>query len=350
MTFTLRIGISAFSYTTATGLSALTAGAVSHDQVTRFLASEDFDAKALWQLVKPLVREVERADGVLIIDDTVEEKPYTDESDLVCWHFDHSQGRSVKGINLVNVLYEAGGMRVPVGYETVEKTLRTWDKKKGKWQKKSAVSKNEQVRGMLNLCISNALKFRYVLADTWYAAAETMELVHSQLKKHFVMPVKSNRKVALSLEDKQQGNYQAVSSLTLEADTVTKVYVEQLAFPVLLARQVFTNEDGKEGVLYLLTDDLTLDYAALTTLYQKRWGVETFYKSLKSNASLAKSPGKSLRTQKNHIFCAIYAFIKLERLSILSRINHFALRSQVYLKALQASFEELRRLQVEAAA
>jgi hypothetical protein len=145
--------LSAFSYTTATGLSVLTAGAVSHDQVTRFLASEDFDAKALWQLVKPLVREVERADGVLIIDtrftghlDTVEEKPYTDESDLVCWHFDHtryaghlSQGRSVKGINLVNVLYEAGGMRVPVGYETIEKTLRTWDKKKGKWQKKSAV-------------------------------------------------------------------------------------------------------------------------------------------------------------------------------------------------------------------
>ena len=82
--------LSSFGYTTATGLSALTSGAVSHDQVTRFLASEDFGAKALWQLVKPLVREVEKADGVLIIDDTVEEKPYTDESELVCWHYDHS--------------------------------------------------------------------------------------------------------------------------------------------------------------------------------------------------------------------------------------------------------------------
>ena len=81
---------------------------------------------------------------MLIIDDTVEEKPYTEtivrdlssESELVCWHYDHSQGRSVKGINIVNILYEAGGVQVPVGFETVEKTLQVWDKKKGKWQKK----------------------------------------------------------------------------------------------------------------------------------------------------------------------------------------------------------------------
>lgn len=258
--------LSSFGSTTATGLSALTSGAVSHDQVTRFLASEDFDAKALWRLVKPLVREVESADGVLIIDDTVEEKPYTDESELVCWHYDHSQGRNVKGINLVNVLYEAGGARVPVGFEPVEKNLPGWNEKKRKWQKKSAVSKNEQVRKMLKACAGNAVKFSYVLADTWYAAAETMGLIHQELEKHFVMLVKTNRKVALSLEDNEQENYQAVSSLTFEADTPLEVWVEQLAFPRLLAKQLFIDEEVKEGVLYLLTDDVTLDYAAITTL------------------------------------------------------------------------------------
>lgn len=342
--------LSSFGQATATGLSALTSGAVSHDRVTRFLASEDFDAKALWQLVKGSVREIENDKGVLIVDDTVEEKPYTDESDLVCWHYDHAQGRSVKGINLVNILYEAGGARVPVSFETVEKTLQVWNEKKSKWQKKSAVSKNEQVRTMLKACVGNAMKFSYVLADTWYAAAETMKLIHEELKKHFVMPVKSNRKVALCAEDKEQGNFQAVSSLALEENTTLTVYVEQLDFPVLLAKQVFTNEEGKEGVLYLLTDDPALDYAALTTLYQRRWSVETFHKSLKSNAALAKSPTKTVRTQKNHLFCAIYAFVKLEKLSIFNHTNHFALRSQVYLKALQASFNELRRLQLMAAA
>lgn len=342
--------LSSFGHTTATGLSAVTAGGVSHDQVTRFLAQDEFDAKTLWQLVKPLVRELESGNGVLILDDTIQEKRYTDESELVCWHFDHSQGRSVKGVNLVNLLYEVDGVRVPVGYRSVDKTLKVWDEKRGKWQPKSPTSKNEHARDMLRACADQVLKFRYVLADSWYASVETMKTVHEELKKNFVMPVKANRKVALSRAHKQQADYHSVCSLELEENTVTKVYVEQLAFPLLLAKQVFINEDGSQGVLYLVTDDLTLDYAALTTLYQRRWSVETFHKSLKSHAALAKSPTKTMRTQKNHIFCAVYAFVKLERLSLKSNTNHFALRSQIYLKALQAAFHELRALQFATAA
>jgi hypothetical protein len=39
----------------------------------------------VWRLVKPMVRNLEdEEEGVLIIDDTIEEKPYTDESELVC--------------------------------------------------------------------------------------------------------------------------------------------------------------------------------------------------------------------------------------------------------------------------
>lgn len=336
--------LSSFSYTTATGLSALTGGAISHDKVTRFLSSEDFEAKHLWQLVKPYARRFEGDDGVLIVDDTIEEKPYTDESELVCWHYDHSQGRSVKGINLVNVLYEIGGLRLPVNYVAVEKAAWEWDKKKEKWKRKSAVSKNEHARAMLKACVGNNLKFRYVLSDVWYGSADTMRLIHEGLQRYFVMPVKSNRKVALSPYEKQQGRYQNVESMTLEPNRVYKVYVEQLDFPLLLIKQVFKNEDGHEGVLYLVTNDLTLDYAGITTLYQKRWSVETYHESIKGNASLAKSPTKTKRTRKNHIFAAVYAFIKLEMLSVKVQLNHFAIRSKLYLKALERSFEELRHL------
>src|SRR3954463_3602940 len=111
--------LSAFSYTTATGLSKMTNQEVSHDKVTRFLSEEDLDSRVLWRLVKPLVRELEKEEeeeeeGVLIIDDTIEEKPYTDESELVCWHYDHSEGRNVKGINLLSALYRIGDVSIPV--------------------------------------------------------------------------------------------------------------------------------------------------------------------------------------------------------------------------------------------
>jgi hypothetical protein len=96
--------------TTATGLAALVDGRLSHDAITRFLAGGGVEAtaKEWWLCVKPLVRRTEREEGVLIFDDTVIEKPHTDENALVCWHFDHSKGRSIKGVNLLTALYQVG--------------------------------------------------------------------------------------------------------------------------------------------------------------------------------------------------------------------------------------------------
>jgi len=45
---------------------------------------------------------------VLIFDDTIQEKAWTDENEVMCWHFDHCSGRSVRGINLLNALYSSG--------------------------------------------------------------------------------------------------------------------------------------------------------------------------------------------------------------------------------------------------
>lgn len=73
--------LSAFSATTATGLSAMVDGEISHDQVTRFLSKQDYGSKDLWLHVKSTVREIENDDGVLIFDDTIQEKAWTDESE-----------------------------------------------------------------------------------------------------------------------------------------------------------------------------------------------------------------------------------------------------------------------------
>lgn len=96
--------------------------------------------------------------------------------------------------------------------------------------------------------------------------------------------------------------------------------------------------------MYLACSDLDLPADALETIYQKRWKVEVFHKTLKSNAALAKSPTKRVRTQSNHVFMALYAAFSLEWLRIKHRINPFALRSKLYLKAIQHAFDELQRL------
>ena len=46
--------------------------------------SEKLNGKDLWLYIKPKVREVEAAGGALILDDCIEEKPYTDENEIMC--------------------------------------------------------------------------------------------------------------------------------------------------------------------------------------------------------------------------------------------------------------------------
>ena len=59
---------------------------------------------------------------VLTVDNSILEKPHTDPSALICTHWDHSQGRFVKGLNFVSLLYQAGDLALPIAVELIEKT------------------------------------------------------------------------------------------------------------------------------------------------------------------------------------------------------------------------------------
>jgi len=337
--------ISSFGQTTATGLATLLQGGISHDQVTRFLASKPRTAADLWRIAKPFVRRIQSDLGVMIVDDSVSEKPYTDENDIVCWHYDHAHNRTVKGINFLTSLYHNQGISLPIGFALIAKTERYIDKKDGKEKRRSPITKNEYYRQLLEQAVQNQVPFRYVLNDVWYSAAENMKFVKHTLGKDFIMPIKTNRKVALSLADKHQGRYVRVDTLALEPNVTYPIYLESVDFPMVLVKQVFVNEDDSLGILYLVTSDPTLSSDDLTTLYQRRWNVEPYHKSLKQNASLEKSPTQTVTTQTNHFFAALCAFIKLEMLKVTTKLNHFALKTKLYVNALHVAFSTLQELQ-----
>jgi DDE superfamily endonuclease len=339
--------LSSFGQASATNLSRLSDGAISHDRVTRFLNAEEQTSAALWQQVKSLVRQVEQENGVLIIDDSIADKSYTDENDLIAWHYDHALGRNVKGINFLTAMYQVPEAALPVAFDLVTKTVPYIDKKSGKPKRKSAVTKNERFRLLLHVCQHNQLLFKYVLADAWYSSADNMRYVKLTLQKDFIFPLKENRKVALSAAAQQTKEFQAVNRLELPEGTTQTVWLEELAFAVQLVRQVFTNDDGSEGVRYLVTSDLTLDWKQLTETYQRRWSIEPYHKSLKQNAGLEKSPTRRERTQRNHFFASVCAYLKLERLRLRTSLNHFALKAKLYLSALKAAHEEFVKLKKE---
>lgn len=335
--------IASFGLTTATGLSNLLDGEISHDKITRFLSSKLKTSKDLWQFVKPMIREIETDTGCLIIDDSIEEKPYTDENDIVCWHFDHSKGVNVKGINFISCLYQTAAISLPIGFELVKKTEVYLDPKDHKQKRRSPISKNQMARSQIAAAIRNKVKFRFVLFDVWFSSVENMRFILNH-QKHFICPLKSNRKVALSLRDKLHGRWYKLETLAIEVNQTRFIYLEGLETPVLLVTQVFTNEDGKTAVQYLISSDSKLSTDDITTGYKKRWRVEEYHKSLKQNVSLERSPTQTEVTQTNHFFAALCGYIKLERLKIKTKQNHFALKSKLYLKALLSGFQTLRNL------
>lgn len=325
---------------TCTGLSCMMEGAISHDKLTRLLSSGYMNEEYLWNSAKPICHEIRDSEAVFIVDESIEAKPYTDENELICWHYDHASGKHIKGVGILTGLYHSQEMSVPAVIEFVTKPIQTINKK-GKQVRKSRESKNELFRRIVAHAFYN-LDFGYVLADSWFGNSENMSFIHQQYSGKFIFAIKSNRKVALTLEDKIKGRYTSIKSLKLEGRTAV-VWVEQLDFPILITCQVFKNGDDT-AALYLASNDLNLSYEQITTIYKRRWKVEEYHKSIKSNASFSKSPTRRVVTQKSHFIASISAFNRFELLKVRKNKNHFALKNYLNIVALRKARIELKEL------
>ena len=328
-------------------MSELLSGDISHDKITRFLSSEFFDEKYLWRKVKKLVRAFENEDACLVIDDTVIEKPYMDGNEIISWHYDNKEGKPVKGINLLSAFYNSEKfgqvLRVPVGFRIIEKTEEYIDEKSGEQKRRSPVTKNEMMQEMIKRLIQNQVKFRYILADSWFSSAENMRFI-AKREKVFIFELKCNRLIAFNEQQRNQGLFERLDEAIVPEEKPRKVWIKDLQFPVLLFKQVFKNTDGTVGERFLVSNDLTLTSDRFITLYKKRWGVEEYHKSLKQNASIGKSPAYTERTQSNHIFSSIYAYVKFEKMKLVTKSNHFSLKTKIYMASLKTAMIEFQAL------
>ena len=139
-----------------------------------------------------------------------------------------------------------------------------------------------------------------------------------------------------------------VDSVPLETGEVRAVYLEGVDCPLVLVKQLFANEDRStvsQATQYLVCSDVTCTFDQITAIYQRRWNVEEYHKSLKQNASLQRSPTHTVCTQTNHLFASLCGYVKLELLKLSNHLNHFALKSSIYLRALQIAFDAFRQLQ-----
>ena len=346
----INFTISSFGKIEMTKLSQLTGN--SHDVFTKnlLLNSSIEDDKKLWERVKPLLRDYENErSGCIIVDDMLINKQWTSVNDIVCWHYDHVSQRMQKGILMLNFHYtDDSGISIPLGYELISKTEEVWSNEYQKYIKKSLFTKNEIMQDKLTILHHhNRLKYKYILFDKWFASTKNMVFIEEELGKKFVCPIKSNRKIALSEKERNKGKYVSISGIDIEGGSSRLVYIRGFEKPLKLIKQVVKNgNDGKSTYLYLVTNDIDLSSNEILEIYKRRWKIEEYHKSLKQNLHIEHSPTKVETSQGNHIYLAVLGFIKLEKLRLNYKMNHFAIKEKIYIEALKSAYQKVGELQV----
>ncbi len=151
-----------------------------------------------------------------------------DVFNIVCWHYNHVSQRMEKCILMLNFHYtDATGISIPLGYEIITKTEDKWSDEYQKNVKKSLFSKNEIMQDKLNILhYHNEVKYKYILFDKWFASIKNLVFIEEELKKKFVCPIKSNRKIAFTLKERNKGKYVNISSMDIEGDSSRYLKIE----------------------------------------------------------------------------------------------------------------------------
>lgn len=258
--------------------------APAHDAFTRLLHRLEPDPATLWAEVAP---RVNRRQGVLVLDDSTLDKPFARHMQLVGYHWSGRHHRVVKGINLLTLLWTDGDRLLPCDYRVAHKPA---DHK----------TKNDHFADLLAEAQRRNFRPECVLFDGWYAGVENLKRVRA-CGWTFLTRFKGNRKVRQA-----HGPATPLEQLPLGA-AGTVVWLPGFG-EVKVFRVVATNGDTD----YWATNDLATDALQRLRWAELSWGIEEYHRGLKQHCGVQGCQVRYARAQRNHLGCAIRAFVRLE--------------------------------------
>lgn len=287
----------------------------SHDAINRYLNEDHVTPSAALSRIKYHITQ--HPNAYIVFDDSVSDKRYSSEIELVRRQYSGNEHRVINGIGVVNCLY--------VNPETGAYWIIDWRVYNPDVDGKT---KLDHVREMFDhILLHKKLPFRTVLMDSWHATKDLMLHIERAEKVYFC-PLKSNRKV-----DDSSGArpYQAVSELSWAGDEVERGKLIKIhGFPrdhkVKLFR-VVVNPDRTDWVV---TNDLS--QASTGDTRKKcavRWKIEQYHREAKQVLGIEKCQCRLARAQKNHMGCVVLAWNHMTTLARKMKTNIYALKSSL---------------------
>lgn len=280
----------------------------AHDAYTRLLTRLEPDPEALYREAEPLV---DKADGVLVVDDSTLDKLYAKAIEPVHRHWSGKHKSVVRGINLISLVWSDGDRTMPLDYRVYDKPA-------------DGLTKNDHFRDLIAAAKRRGFAPRAVLFDSWYSGLDNLKQVRA-CGWTFLTQLKVNRKVDLD----RQG-YRAVAAIAIPAEGAV-VHLEGFG-----SVRVFKAVSRDGDVEYWATNDLAMDELRRLGLAELGWSIEEYHRALKQCCNVERCQARSGRAQRNHIGMAIRAFLRLSWHFYTTGVSWYEAKTAIVREAVRA--------------
>ena len=263
---------------------------ISHDEVNRFLSDSDFDGHDLFERSKTALQ---LCGGVLSVDDTLIEKPYSkpEAGELVGFFWSGLHHKSVKGINLILLNYtDPGGVSLPVNW----RLYRHSDHK----------TKNDYFQDMVNQVLDWGLHPAWVTADSWYSSVENLKFLRNK-EVGFLMGIENNRLISTVPHQYEQVGKAAIGNEGL--------YTHLKGFDfVKVFLTVDTEGHERHYALYGNQEQPTasINKMIFKELKQQHWHIEQAFRAVKQLAHAGHFFVRRANAVKSHLHLCALRFTK----------------------------------------
>jgi len=273
----------------------------SHDMANRYLLGDEVRPRLVWENVQSEV--IPTPYGFLVFDDTVIDKNFSHNIELVRRQYSGNAHGVIKGIGVVTCVYVNPQLD---RFWIIDYRIYDPDG--------DGKTKLVHLQDMLLNCVyQKGLAFWAVLMDSWYATKEIM-LQIEKFGKIYYCPLKDNRQV-----DDSGGSqpYHRVDSLEwTEAEQQHGKVIKIKGFPAVHKVKVFRVVLSTQRTDYVVTNEMAQDNTQVVqAVCGFRWKVEQFHRETKQLTGIEGCQCRKARIVRNHIGCAILVWVHLKQVA-----------------------------------
>ncbi len=272
---------------------------ISHDSANRFLLREQFTPHDLF---KQAELQLDLKGGVVSVDDSVLDKPYSQHMALVGYFWSGKHHRSVKGINLITLYYtDKYGHNLPINY-------RIYDKAEGK-------TKNDYFMDMLAEVMTWGVDPAFITGDSWYSSENNLKIIRNN-GFGFCFALKSNRLVSI-----KKGEFVHIQVLEIPEEGI-EVWLRD--FGRVKVFRTLLKDEQRHYAVHLPDENALTDFngADFCEIHDKHWKIEQYHRAIKQVCHVEHFQVRTETAIRNHIFASILGYVQLQKMCISELISN----------------------------